>query len=105
LWKHETNQDNPFQGEFRTGRLDLDLLKYALNVDMSYLKRLELRTQLQRTTLHITCCDHVEKHELAGPITYFLDSTAVGDIFCHKAPYRDQSRLTDAEKLVNLAAK
>lgn len=47
----ETNVHNPYQGEFRTSLLDLDLLEYAISKD-DYLSR-------NRHTLVITCIDHV----------------------------------------------
>jgi len=52
-----TNVTNPYQGEFRTAELDIDLLRYALAVDKSYTSSLPCRIQNER--LHVTCCDHI----------------------------------------------
>lgn len=50
LDKNETNVDHPYQGKFRRTLLDLDLLRYALDKDVTY---------NNKNNLVITCLDHV----------------------------------------------
>lgn len=49
----ESNESNPWQGDFRTGVLDVDLLKYALEHDRRNLRR------VQSEYLVITCLDQI----------------------------------------------
>jgi len=49
----ETNKENLYQGKFRTGDLDINLLKYALTCDMNY-------SQDIRKNLVITCIDQLK---------------------------------------------
>ena len=49
---YEKQEEDKFQGEFRTGILDLDLIKYAINRD-DYIRE-------SRKSLAITCMDIVE---------------------------------------------
>jgi adenylosuccinate synthase len=46
----ETNTENPYQGKFRVGHLDPELLNYALACDLHYSKNLKIN-------LVITCLD------------------------------------------------
>lgn len=52
--EQETNQNRGWQGEFRTGILDLDLLDYALKVDNLY-------SQSLSKNLAVTCTDQTGK--------------------------------------------
>lgn len=52
---HEVNKTNKFQGEFRTGVLSLDLLKYALYRDGQ---------KKDEDTLVITCLDAIKEYKL-----------------------------------------
>lgn len=51
--RNETNQPNDWQGPFRVGELDPDLINYALDCDKNASQGLE-------RNLVITCCDQVE---------------------------------------------
>lgn len=48
--KDETNATGEFQGEFRTGALDIDLLNYALTCDFNF-------SEVLKRSLIITCAD------------------------------------------------
>lgn len=52
----ETNVENPYQGAFRTGRLDLDILTYAIKCQMRVFAPENLR-------LVFTCIDQIEDPE------------------------------------------
>jgi adenylosuccinate synthase len=49
--EEEINVTNPWQGKFRIGELDYDLLNYAINVDRSY------NTMRVESNLVVSCCD------------------------------------------------
>ncbi len=51
--EEETNVFNAFQGQFKTGILDLDLLHYAVNIDKLY------SSNLIHKNLFITCLDQI----------------------------------------------
>lgn len=48
----ETNKTDPYQGEFRKGYMDLEMLKYAISCDDNYSSGL-------KKNLVITCLDHL----------------------------------------------
>lgn len=52
--EYETNKTNIYQGEFRRGILDLDVLKYGLN------KHLSVYGENTTSNLVVTCMDHVK---------------------------------------------
>lgn len=58
---NETNTTNKWQGEFRVGRLNLDLYEYALSKEPAI---------ADRRCLVVTCLEHI----LDGPLTYEYDS-------------------------------
>lgn len=51
--KNETNKTNPYQGHFRTGKLDTELLKYAIHCDNNY-------SSGMAKNLVVTCLDQYE---------------------------------------------
>jgi hypothetical protein len=57
-----TNFTNPYQGDFRTRKLDVNLLTFAAAVDDTYLQRLTCHRNPMR--MHVTCCDHLEADDL-----------------------------------------
>lgn len=56
---YETNSKNEYQGEFRVGILDMDLLSYAVNAD-PYLAK-----NRHRTKLIVTCIDQMKEFKLS----------------------------------------
>ena len=68
----EINVTNPYQGEFRKGLLDLDLLKYAMYQDKAPLIKYDL-TKHQTYNLVITCVDQLQNYKLIdnGVTLYF----------------------------------
>ena len=51
----ETNKDHEYQGKFRKGILDLDVIEYGIKRDRV------LRDQLTMNNLVITCIDHLRR--------------------------------------------
>ncbi len=68
---NETNVTGDFQGSFRKGILDLDLLGYALTIDKGIL-------QSMRKNLVITCMDQLKEYKLAimGKVLTFNNASA-----------------------------
>lgn len=60
---NETNVNNDYQGEFKCNYLDLDLLNFALNIDMNYSSQID-------KNLIITCLDHLDTEY----ITYYQNN-------------------------------
>jgi adenylosuccinate synthase len=78
----ESNVSNPYQGDFRRGILDLDLLVYAIDKDK------ELRKLSANRTLVITCLDHLKRFHKDNRIvnyatlTEFVDAI-INNFRCH----------------------
>lgn len=56
----ETNKTNPYQGEFRTGSFDFDLIKYSLrcNENFTLTENTRIKNHIRKNIV-ITCCDQV----------------------------------------------
>jgi len=72
--ENETNVNNAYQGSFRTGILDLDLLIHAIQIDLNY-------SENKNNNLVMTCLDQVSKFNI--PVTYKdkKDILSIFDIF------------------------
>ena len=55
--EYESNKEHKYQGKFRTGILDLDLLQYAINNDRR-------QTKFRKENLVITCLDQIKMFTL-----------------------------------------
>jgi len=67
--EHETNVSNPWQGDFRIGELDYDLLNHALAIDNVY-------SVNQSKTLVVTCLDQRPEFKFEyGKIDFPVDDT------------------------------
>ena len=82
-----TNITNPYQGEFRTGTLDFDLLRYARDVERAHQGRLE--KWLGTVTTHVTCCDHLSPEELTRVTKLFTEPREWGTVKLWSGPHRD----------------
>jgi len=69
----ETNLLNDFQGNFRTGPLDLDQLNYALKSELSLNHGMEKQ-------LVLTCADQVDENSLPYTVTGKLHTGSLKDI-------------------------
>lgn len=72
--ENETNKEHPWQGKFRIGALDLDLINYALQCDAHF----------NNTTINkyavITCLDQTGEDEIPVTISGELFSLNIGQI-------------------------
>ena len=75
--EEETNITGKYQGDFRIGKLDYDLLNYALDTDMAY----RIKASEESYKLVVTCLDQTEEKfspELLGFIQYYACSSPEG---------------------------
>lgn len=104
----ETNINNAFQGAFRTGILDLDLLIHSIQIDLNY-------SENKNNNLVMTCLDQVSKFNI--PVTYKdqKDILSIFDIFkilrsnfkdlrtiMSSNPYADWEVHTSEQNIVNI---
>ena len=54
--ENETNKSHPFQGECRTAPLNLDLMRYAIGLELN----LGPKSENVKRNLVITCCDQYD---------------------------------------------
>jgi len=66
--ENETNQSHDYQGDFRIGKMDIDMIKYAMESDATY-------SSDSRINLMITCMDQhpIEVEELLQSLKYRPD--------------------------------
>jgi len=57
--ENETNVTNDYQGKFRIGLLDINLLKYALDCDNNLNNK-----YLESRYLHVSCLNHMQPHPI-----------------------------------------
>lgn len=68
--ENETNKSHAYQGEFRTGPIDIELLNYALKCDANY------ASSLIKKNLVITCIDQheIDVNELLNKLDVHFDN-------------------------------
>lgn len=78
ILKNDANQYNEYQGEFKVGQLDINMMKYALLIDKLYGVK-----SSESNYLEFTCVDHVEE----GYCETSMGLQSINTVFDHLKPF------------------
>lgn len=90
----ETNVHGEYQGEFRTGMFDVDMLTYAMECDWNYSylcrEKLVISCLDQLIEYKLTSCGEVHEYSREGAfIESIVSGTSIDQVYRNRSPYSD----------------